>query len=619
MRHDRTALESDISQRPEDYPFQTYADDRTLPTMVDVLLRRARQAPKKMAFSYLPDGLNENTPATYEALSLRAKAIGAHLQNLNLKGERALLMLPEGLPFVEAFFGSLFGGTIAVPVPVPDLIRYKRTLPRLLAVARDAEVEAILTTASLRAELLKLQSVMPSLADYRWIVLEEIESSLANDWVNPDLEPQQLAYLQYTSGSTRAPKGVMISHHNLTAHAAQLQACYQMSEASVSISWLPHFHDYALLEAIVLPVYAGARSYLISPRTFIKRPIRWLEAIGRYRATHSQGPNFAYDYCLRRFPAQRRPHLDLSSWRTASVGAEPVRQATLEQFYQTFREFGLQREALAPSYGLAEATLGVSTPWRNRDVDHACLDAEELENGFAVNVEPGTPRSRFVANCGQMLPGVEVAIVDPQTHRRRGEGRVGEIWIRSPGVAMGYWKRPTETSDIFDARVAETREGPFLRSGDLGFLLDGCLYITGRLKDLIIVGGSNHYPQDLEYTAEKAHRAIRQNASAAFALEVQDQSRVGVVVEVKRGTEADRYSEIVSAVMEALGVEHEISLGAVALVPPGTLPKTSSGKIQRQLSRTLFAQQKWVPLYQWTDPRWRGAASTIVQGESVGV
>ncbi len=574
------------------------------PTLVEVFLARARRTPQKQIFSYLEDGITETGRINWEQLALRAKAVGAHLQALGLSNERVLLVFPEGLSFVEAFYGSLCAGAVAVPVPAPDLTRQMRTLPRLLEVARDAGAKAILTTADLAGECSRLRSDLPALGAYQWIVPEQVCSDSAKHWSPPRLEPEQLAYLQYTSGSTREPKGVMLSHRNILAHAMQLQAHYRIFEDDVEVSWMPHFHDYALLEAIILPVYAGAKCYLMSPRTFLKRPLRWLEAIDRYGAIHTQGPNFAYDYCVRRISPEHRKHLDLSRWRTASVGAEPIRIQTLERFYEAFRDCGLRKETLAPSYGLAEATLLVSTSWQSRTSRHVCLDGDQLEKGLAVEVSPETPRSRWVAHCGQVLEGVEVAIVDPHTCRRQKAATVGEIWIRSPGVALGYWNRPLESEKTFNACLADSSEGPFLRSGDLGVLLDGCLYLTGRLKDLIIIAGRNHYPQDLEYTAEMADEALRSNAAAAFGLEIQGHASVGLALEVNRGTKADRYPEIVTGVMGALGEEYGVPIGAVVLLRPGSVPKTSSGKIQRQLSRKMFERQQWTPLYHWTHPNW---------------
>ncbi|MEH2003239.1 MAG: fatty acyl-AMP ligase [Nostoc sp.] len=551
-------------------------------TLVSCLRDRLSQYPDQIAYTFLENGEKPSASLTYRQLDAKARAIAVYLQSRLSPGERVLLVYPQGLEAIAAFFGCLYAGVVAIPAPAPEAARMKRVLPRLEAIASDAGASLILTSASLlansdgnhltfkakssvsrlngRASLLlnyylaegEIAQKTPQIATIPWIATEKIPSQLAAQWQQPEINGDTLAYLQYTSGSTSTPKGVMLDHKNLMGHLAELQqACGYKADLtpltplpykgmgetispllageglgekltenycdshSVTVTWMPYFHDYGLVEGILAPLYNGTPCYLMSPMAFIKQPLRWLKAISHYRATHSQAPNFAYAYCLKRTTKEERATLDLSCWQAAGNAAEPINPEVMEQFCQTFESCGFRRQTFAPAYGLAEATLLVTT---SRKTDHpvfCTVSAEELAQNRLVL----TPTGQRLAGSGRLLENTVVAIVHPEKLTRCASDEVGEIWVASAGVARGYWQRPNATQETFRASTADTKEGAFLRTGDLGFIKDGELFVTGRLKDLIIIRGENYYPQDIEWVVEKSHGALRPNYGAALAQE----------------------------------------------------------------------------------------------------
>jgi acyl-CoA synthetase (AMP-forming)/AMP-acid ligase II len=380
----------------------------------------------------------------------------------------------------------------------------------------------------------------------------------------------------------------MISHENLMHHSACINQAWGYTPDSIAATWMPAFHDYGLVDGLIQPLYAGIGCYVMSPLAFIKRPISWLQSISRYKVTHSQGTNFAYDLCLRQIGPEQRATLDLSSWRTASNGAEPIRKNTVESFIKTFQPYGFRPEALYPSYGLAEATLLVSTK-RHGEVPVICrVQAQELEKHRVVESQ-ARKDVRTLVSCGSPVDGMKVAIAHLETMRQCAPLEVGEIWVSDRSVALGYWRKPEETQRTFHAYLADTGEGPFLRTGDVGFLKDGELFVTGRIKDLIIIRGRNHYPQDIELTMEQSHPALRCAYGAAFAVDVKNEERLVVVGEVERSyLRRLDVNEVVGNIREAIAEQHELQVYAVVLVKPGSIPKTSSGKIQRQEARAKF-------------------------------
>jgi len=552
--------------------------------LVDLLEHRALQLGDGEAYTFLKSGeLGDATALSYEELALRARAVGAFLQRSGLAGERVLLLYPPGLDFIVAFFGCLYAGAVAVPAYPP---RSKRSLPRLLAIFRDARPAAALAPARALPRLEALAAQVPELRTLRHLAAEEALERSAETWQRRELDGEDLAFLQYTSGSTSSPRGVEVSHGNLLHNQEMIRRAFGQSEASVIVGWLPLYHDMGLIGNVLQPLYLGARCVLMSPGAFLQRPRRWLEAIDHYRATTSGGPNFAYELCLRRIPEKDREGLDLGSWSVAFNGAEPVRASTLEAFARAYAPHGFKPEAFYPCYGLAEATLLVTGPAADRPPRVASFDAGALEADRVAAAETGSGQARELAACGRPWLGQEVAIVDPSTAGRAGDGEVGEIWVRGPSVAGGYWRRPEASERTFGARLA-SESGAFLRTGDLGFFDGGELFVTGRLKDLVILRGRNHYPQDLELTAERAHPSLRPGCGAAFSIEAEDEERLVVVWELERGASsaAEEVEAIAGAVRQALAETHEVQLHELVLLRAGTVPKTSSGKIQRHACR----------------------------------
>jgi len=553
-------------------------------SLVDLVQYRARCQPHQVAYTFLRDGEAEETRWTYADLDRRTRAIAAQLQAHHLQGERALLLYPPGLDYLAAFLGCLYAGVVAVPAYPP---RNQRNTPRILAVVEDAQAAIALTTAATLPRVRSLLQEQAALPDLQWLATDELSEDLATAWRDPGVNRDTLAFLQYTSGSTGTPKGVMVSHGNILHNAAMTYRYMGHSPRSRFVSWLPMYHDMGLIGGVLQPLYGGFPCILMAPAAFLQRPYRWLKAISDYGATTSGGPNFAYDLCVDKITPEQRQTLDLSSWQVAFNGAEPIRAQTLERFAAAFAECGFRPQAAYPCYGMAEATLMVSGGEPAAVPRIQGLDAAQLEQNQVQVVEEGTANASRVVSCGQSLPEQTVVIVHPETGIPCAPNQVGEIWVAGPSVGQGYWQRPQETQDTFQAYVADTGAGPFLRTGDLGFLHQGELYITGRAKDLIIVRGRNLYPQDLEQTAERSHPSLRAGSGAAFTVEVGGEEQLVVAQELEFRQKPDS-AAVIPAIRQAVTEEHEVQVYGVVLVKAGTIPKTTSGKIQRRACRAAF-------------------------------
>ncbi|HEX8198977.1 MAG TPA: beta-ketoacyl synthase N-terminal-like domain-containing protein, partial [Isosphaeraceae bacterium] len=573
-----------------------------LSTLIDLLRLRADAQPETRAFTFLADGEGgDRTHLTHADLDRRARAIGARLRGQGLAGQRALLVYPPGLEFIAAFFGCLYAGSVAVPAYPP---RPNRPMTRLRAIAADARPRAVLTTSALRADAEAWSAGVPELRDLERIATDAIADDAAEDWRDPGAGPRTLAFLQYTSGSTAVPKGVMITHGNLLANSKQIRDCFGATATDRGVFWLPLFHDMGLIGGVLQTLSCGGSSTLLSPVAFLQRPVRWLQAISATGATISGGPNFAYDLCTRKVTPEQRATLDLSRWRVAFNGAEPVRAETLERFAAAFAPCGFRRAAFLPCYGLAEATLLVSGgPPAAPPVVFAAR-AGDLAADRVVPADATESDARTLVGSGRLAADVAVRIVDPHTRLSLPADRVGEIWVRGPGVAQGYWERPEATAETFRALPADAAgagAGPFLRTGDLGFLRAGELFVAGRLKDLIIVGGRNVYPQDVEWTVQGCHPALRPEAAAAFAVEVGGEPRLVVVAEVERlGKDPAAAEGVLAAVRRAVASEHELDVHAIRLIKALSIPKTSSGKIQRHACRAAFLAEALDVVGSWT-------------------
>jgi amino acid adenylation domain-containing protein/non-ribosomal peptide synthase protein (TIGR01720 family) len=533
--------------------------------LVELLHGRAEAHPERTAYLFLADGETAGDRLAYAELDRRARTIAARLQAMSMAGARALLLYPPGLGYIEAFFGCLYAGAVAVPAYPPT----RQHLPRLRAVIRDAAPAAVLTTAELAAKLQAGGDEAPPFGAAEWLATDSLNEDGARDWTAPSLNPESLAFLQYTSGSTGDPKGVMVSHGNLLANQEAIRHGFGHTERSTVVGWLPLYHDMGLIGNILQPLYIGSSAVLMPPLAFLEKPVRWLRAISDYGAATSGGPNFAYDLCVRKITAEQKRELDLSTWTLAFNGSEPVRAATLERFAAAFAGCGFRRESFYPCYGLAEATLFVT--------------------GGRLD---GAGETTVPVSCGQPRAGHEVRIVDPETRQTCPPGREGEIWVAGPSVAQGYWNRPEESADTFRAQPADDPGAAFfLRTGDLGLLDDGGLRVTGRIKDLVIIRGRNVHPQDVEHLLADAAEALRPEGMAAFPVTVEDEESLVVVAEL--GREALRradYEPIFTALRRRLAEGAELAAAELVLVRPGGVPKTSSGKLRRQACKQAYLQ-----------------------------
>ena len=560
--------------------------DREVPimgaaTFVELLQFRAFRDPEAIAYRFLGNGEAESARITYREQDQLARSIAALLEEKRAFGERALLLYPPTLDFINAFLGCLYAGVIAVPAYPP---RSSRSLPRLLAIAADAKPRFILTTSA------TLRLIEPWIKQafggngIEVIATDSIAVETGKNWQGRKIHSDGVAFLQYTSGSTSSPKGVIVSHANLMHNEEMIRRAFRQSESSVIVSWLPLYHDMGLIGGVLQPLYVGAQCILMSPVAFIQKPARWLKAISSYHATTSGGPNFAYDLCVRKISEEQRAGLDLSSWNVAFNGAEPVRAETLEQFARTFAPRGFQKKAFFPCYGLAEATLFVGGGQVEEEPDVRSLQPAELQRGRVA--EAGKEGQKLVG-CGQPWMEQQVVIMHPEKGTECSSGEVGEIWVSGPSVAQGYWNRPEETATVFHARLGEG-DSKFLRTGDLGFFHDGELFVTGRLKDLIIVRGRNFYPQDIEHTVENIHAALRVGCGAAFSIEAAGEERVVIVQEVESRTEPGILEKLPEEIRSTVAQEFELSLYDVVLIKRGSISKTSSGKIQRHQCRERY-------------------------------
>ncbi|MRH91807.1 AMP-binding protein [Nocardia sp. SYP-A9097] len=546
----------------------------------EVLRRRAVAEADRTAYIFLDDNGEETAALSYGELHARALAVAAELESRCAPGDRALLVFPQCPEFIIAYFGCLYAGVVAVPLNPP---RRARVQEATISIVRDCAPAAVL---SLEMFLAPLRAVLESYcAAPHWLAVDRMSSAAV------EFEPtarivDDPAFLQYTSGSTAAPKGVVVTHGNLIANEEMIRQGFGHDRDSTVVGWAPFFHDQGLIGNVLQPLYTGATSILMSPTAFIRRPLLWLSTITRYRAHTSGGPNFAFDACVSRAAAGPLPELDLSSWRVAFNGAEPIRPETLRAFTETFAPHGFDAGAWYPCYGLAEATLLVTGSPVGRGPRLLEVDADALaQRRYAVG-----GRTRTLVGSGQVLTGEQVRIVDPETCRTCPPDRVGEIWVSGNHVAHGYWRNPTATAATF-------RADGFLRTGDLGLLLDGELYVVGRVKDLIIIRGRNYYPQDIEHTAQAAHPALRAGAVAAFAITGSGTEKLVVVQEIRRDIEADP-ADITGAIKAAVTAEHEVAVADIVLAEPGQVQRTSSGKIMRSAARERYlagAFEMWTP------------------------
>lgn len=556
--------------------FPTYAVPQT--DLVSAAQFWAEKTPDNPVFYFTDGEGGEDVCLTYRQLDRAARAVAARLQQAgSAEGQRVLLLYPPGLDFVVGFFGTLYAGAIAVPAFPP---RKNRKGARIQSIAEDCSANWALSITSVCDLIHSDENAQQDLAGAEVLATDQIALSMADQYQPVAINQVAPAVLQYTSGSTGQPKGVVLTHACLVRNSELILLAFEPGPGG-GLSWLPLYHDMGLVGGVLEPVFLGRPNVLMSPMSFLQRPARWLQSISKYRTAVSGGPNFAYQLCVDKVTDADMEGVDLSCWSVAYNGAEPVRAATLEAFANKFAKYGFKKSAFLPCYGMAETTLIVTGgPTASRPFFRT-FDATELDERRVkvLDKDDGTDQSRTLVGCGAVLPNENVIIVDPDTMEELPSGRVGEIWVQTPSVGKGYWRKPQESQRTFSAFTVAGR-GPFLRTGDLGFLHENQLFVAGRLKDMIIVRGVNRYPQDIEMTVEQSHKVIQSGSVAAFALHTDDRERLVITAEVQRGAQQN-WDEVIQAIRRRVTEVHELPPEAISLVRFGTLPKTSSGKIQR--------------------------------------
>jgi acyl-CoA synthetase (AMP-forming)/AMP-acid ligase II len=568
---------------------------------VEVLQKRAQQTPDRLSHLLLGMTENEDQSLTYSQLDAAVRRMAAHLQSVAEPGQRALLVYPTGLDFITGMFACLYAGIIPIPTNPPGL---NRSAVRLEAIAQDAQASLVLTNQEFQTAFQSMADQFPNFAALKWVTRES--DTGGHSLQIPHITPQTTAFIQYTSGSTNIPKGVVISYRNLSQniHALRQTRKTEYSDDSVILTWTPLYHDMGLLIGIFLTPMDGTPSILMPTIQFMKNPLNWLRNIQKYKATASGGPNFAYDLCVNKIPIEKCEGLDLSSWKIAYNSAEPVRAETQAKFAEKFSQFGFDPRVQAPCYGMAETTLVISFYiGEPKTVTYRCNRAD-FEEGKLVPPKSDDPRDTVeLVSSGIPLVDYQIAIVNPKTLERCQPDEVGEVWIHGDSVGEGYWNRPEDTKHTFGAHIAETHEGPFLRTGDLGFMQGGHLYITGRLKDLLIVRGRNYYPQDIEATVEATHPVLRAGGGAAFAVSEDNVEQLIVVHEVqRRDVEGLDFNDLIKQIRANIAREHGIRAHAVVLIRRASISKTSSGKIMRSETKRLYLDNGLEIVAQWRAP-----------------
>jgi acyl-CoA synthetase (AMP-forming)/AMP-acid ligase II/acyl carrier protein len=565
-------------------------------TLVEMLERRASALGDKVAFRYVRDRGGEEVGLSYRALHRRAVAIAGELQSLAAPGDRALLLFPPGLDFISAFFGCVYAGIVAVPAAIPG--RNLRA-SSVMAIVGAASPTLILSTAAHREQAWASYARASALSERTWVATDEVPDDRGLMWRDPQVTPQHTAFLQFTSGSTASPKGVVLRHQNLMHNAEVIQPAFGTTAETQAVFWLPLHHDMGLIGGVLQPIYCGGSCTLLAAAAVLHRPAFWLETISQVRATISGGPDFVYDVCARKVSAAERAAMDLSCWELAFTGAERIRALTLERFASAFAPCGFRRRAFYPCYGLAEATLLVSGGPRGCEPTVLHLHAEALARHQARDTPATDGAARSLVGCGEVLPGQRIMIVDPQSCRPRAAGEVGEIWVQGPSVGGGYYERPETSRTVFGGTLADSGEGPFLRTGDLGFLREGQLVVTGRIKDLIIIRGRNYYPEDIEHSVAGAHAGLRVGSCAAFSIDLDEGEQLVVVQEAEPRARNLNLDAACHAIRRALSAEHEVEIYAIVLIRGGSIPKTSSGKTRRSVCREQYLRGTLEVLAEW--------------------
>lgn len=573
-------------------------------SLVELLLSRSYEKANHVACTFLQPGLSLEESLTYQDLDNRARSIAAAMQSQGVKkGDRVLLVFVPGLALIEAYFACLYAGAIAVPVYPPT---NKKLLDKTQRIIKNATPTLSLMTQSHQDKFEQDTAALKQhpLFNGSCILTDKLIARDHDAWQPVSIESDDIAFLQYTSGSTSYPKGVLISHGNLLDNLVKIYQYFGMNERSIGFGWLPPYHDMGLIGNILTPIYGGYQAVLMTPFSFLQHPLSWLKNIDKYKVTISGSPNFAYDYCVKRIQEEKKQGLDLSTWELAFNGAEPMHHETMERFYQAFKDYGFKKEAFLPCYGLAEATLMVTCGIPKKGYHTLTVSKAHFQDHRVHFVASSCPNHQVLVSSGRLVQSVK--IVDTETLRQCDKDVVGEIWVNSPSVAKGYWQQQDETEEAFHARIVDDPSATlYLRTGDLGFIHDDELYVTGRIKDLIILYGKNHYPQDIEYTLH--HSPLLQaklGTCAAFVTAVDGEYRLTVMCETKRRQlEKEEQELLFSAIFELIYQAHQLETNRIILIPPKSIPKTTSGKIRRNFCRQQARTDKipQVGLWQLTE------------------
>lgn len=581
---------------------------RNFPTLVTLLCDRVNREPDRSVYTFLTSDETASKSLTYRQLDSQARAIAAQLQSWIKPGDRVLLLYPfsASLDFIQGFWGCLYAGAIAVTDNPP---RNLKTLYQLQERINDSQASIILTTQAFRdrlfAQLPDDLDLAKALKSLPWLTTDIISAATAKNWSEPLLTPDSIAFLQYTSGSTGRPKGVAIAHRNVLHNCAAIEQAFNLTVEDRGLIWLPLFHDMGLIGGVMQPIYSQFPVFFLSPLNFIQQPFCWLQAISHHHITVSGGPNFAYDLLCEKVTPQQKETLDLQRWKVAFIGAEPIRSATLKQFAETFESCGFHPTAFLPCYGMAETTVMISGGKNSDLVSILPLDRLALAENRVVlqKITENPDLTKTVVSCGFVGLGMEIKIVHPQKQVECPADEIGEIWVAGGSVGQGYWQHPQATQQHFQAFLNDTQEGPFLRTGDLGFIREGQVFIAGRLKEMMILWGRNHYPHKIEETIENSHAALKANSGAAFSVEVAGEERLVIAHEIKRTfIKKLDCDAVINAMCKAVMENHLAEIYGIILLKPGSLPKTTSGKIQRQLCKTKFLEKHFEPLEFWQSP-----------------
>lgn len=580
-------------------------------TIVDFLKDRADRNADDLAFRFLGNG-DLDGPIfewTFSELYQQSAGVAEEIMEQGLGGSSILLAFPPGLEFVKAFYGCLLAGARAVPVPLPNP-RSKNPLGRIINTAKVSQASIVLTNQQLAEMAAAMGADLP-------VNFKAVTDQTAAGWTESGPGMDSIAYLQFTSGSTGHPKGVAVSHANAVANLRVMGQMLRMKSDKPAIVWAPHYHDLCLVGHILGPVYYGYESTIMSPMDFLFKPVRWLKAMSHYKVANTACPNFGYEYAARRINPEECEELDLSHWQVAGNGGEPVLPETMEIFSEKFEPYGFRKAAFMPTYGMAESVLFVAGMKSMSEPPRVLpLSAADLEQHMVRIVDGDTPGARKAVSCGTTGAGHEVVAVDPATLTRSETGRIGELWLKGPSVPGFYWGLEEESQATFGARLADTDEGPFLRTGDLGFVMDNEIYITGRLKDLIIIAGRNHYPSDIELTVQRSGAPVRMGACVAVSEKINGVEELVIITEVDdrklpEGTSledaaseklGDFWNAAVRTIQGAVSEGHGLSTKTIVFVEPRSLEKTSSGKPRRKYYQELFNKGELAVVYELRPP-----------------